>query len=193
MKCSIIMDLIPLHVDDCCSEESSELVKEHLENCENCRHMYSIMNRKSYVPQVKAPEIKMRRISDWKAGILQTVLMYISFALIVFGVIFEGHTPNGPENGLWAAALIIPGTANLLSLANWYFIRVYKNRKMFSSFSCLVTLLMLVGGYSWIYLHYADGILLTSPLVIAGAVLSIVFMVLSKVLSNQYALLLGRE
>lgn len=193
MKCSVIMDLIPLYVDDCCSEESGKIVKEHLEGCESCGQVYRLMNRKISTPQTKTPKIKMRRVGDWKAGILQTVLMYISFALIVFGVIFEGHTPEGPENGLWAAALIIPGTANLLSLANWYFIRVYKSRKMFSNSSCLVTLLMVAGGYSWIYLHYADGVVLTSPLVITGAVLSTAFVVLSKVFSNLYGKLLGRE
>ena len=193
MNCNVVMDLVPLYVDDCCSEESSKLVKEHLENCESCRKTYSAMNPKSVAPQKQAPKIKMRRVSDWKAGILQSVLLYFSFALIVFGVIFEGHTPEGPENGLWAAALIIPGTANLLSLANWYFIRVYSSRKMFSNFSCLVTLLMVIGGYSWIYLHYADGVVLTSPLVITGAVLSTAFVVLSKVFSNLYGKLLGRE
>ena len=193
MNCNVVMDLVPLYVDDCCSEESSKLVKEHLENCESCRKTYLAMNQKSSAPQKQAPKIKMRRVSDWKAGILQSVLLYFSFALIVFGVIFEGHTPEGPENGLWAAALIIPGTANLLSLANWYFIRVYSSRKMFSNFSCLITLLMVIGGYSWIYLHYADGVMVTSPLVIAGVVLSTAFVVLSKVFSNLYGKLLGRE
>ena len=193
MKCNVILDLIPLYVDDCCSEESSKLVQEHLESCESCRRTYSDMSQKNSTPQTNAPPVKIRRISDWKAGILQSALLYFSFALIVFGVIFEGHTPEGPDNGLWAAALIIPGTANLLSLANWYFIRVYKNRKMFSNFSCLITLLMIVGGYSWIYLHYADGVVLTNPLVIGGAVLSVTFIVLSKVFSNLYGKLLGRE
>ena len=193
MKCNVILDLIPLYVDDCCSEESSKLVQEHLESCESCQRTYSDMSQKNSTPQTNAPQVKMRRISDWKAGILQSALLYFSFALIVFGVIFEGHTPEGPDNGLWAAALIIPGTANLLSLANWYFIRVYKNRKMFSNFSCLITLLMIVGGYSWIYLHYADGVVLTNPLVIGGAVLSVTFIVLSKVFSNLYGKLLGRE
>lgn len=193
MKCNVIQDLIPLYVDDCCSEESSKLVREHMEGCKQCQKVYSAMSQKGSEPQAKVPKIKMQRVSDWKAGILQSLLLYFSFALIVFGVIFEGHTPEGPENGLWAAALIIPGTANLLSLANWYFIRVYSSRKMFSNFSCLITLLMVLGGYSWIYLHYADGVVLTSPLVIAGVVLSTAFVVLSKVFSNLYGKLLGRE
>ena len=193
MKCNVIADLLPLYVDECCSEESSKLVREHLETCEACRKTHSAMGQSGGVSQTKVPKMKMRRVSDWKASILQSVMLYVSFAMIVFGVIFEGSTPQGAENGLWAAALIIPPTANLLASANWYFIRVYKNRKMFSNFSCLITLLMIVGGYSWIYLHYADGVVLTNPLVIGGAVLSVAFVVLSKVFSNLYGKLLGRE
>jgi len=36
MKCNIIRDLIPLYLDDVCSEETKELVKEHLNTCEEC-------------------------------------------------------------------------------------------------------------------------------------------------------------
>lgn len=193
MKCNVIMDLIPLYVDDCCSEESGKMVSQHLESCETCRQMYTIMNRKSTAPQIKAPQMKIRRISDWKAGILQSILLYVSFAIIVAGVILEGGTPQGPENGLWAVALLIPATANLLSLANWYFIRLYKNRKLFSVCSCLITLLMVVCGYGWVFLHYAASVVLTSPLILVGVVLSIVFVVLSMVFSDCYGKLLGKE
>lgn len=193
MKCNVIADLLPLYVDECCSEESSKLVREHLETCEACRRVYSAMSKKTVPTQAKKPQIKMRRISDWKASVLQSVLLYVSFALIVFGVIFEGSTPQGPDNGLWASALIIPATANLLASANWYFIRLYKNRKMFSNCSCLITLLMVLGGYSWIWLHYAGSVSITEPLVITGAVLSLVFVAASKILSGLYAQLLGRE
>lgn len=193
MKCNVIKDLLPLYVDDCCSEESSQLVQEHLKGCEDCQRAYNTMSRKSELSHMKAPVIKLRRVSEWKASILQSLLLFISFAIITLGVWFEAATPSGLTNGLWAMALVIPATGNLLSLANWYFVRLYINRKTFSNFSCLFTLLLTVAGYAWALLHYDDGIILTSPLVIVGAVLSIVFIVLSKVLSNQYALLLGRE
>lgn len=58
---------------------------------------------------------------------------------------------------------------------------------------CLATLVITLAGYSWAVFHYTEGIVLRSPLVWAGVVLSVVFCVLSKMLSNQYALLLGRE
>ena len=193
MKCNVIQDLIPLYVDDCCSEESGKMVREHLEECETCRQMHTIMSRKTCAPQIKAPQMKSRRVSDWKAGLLQSILLYVSFAIIVAGVILEGNTPQGAENGLWAVALLIPATANLLSLANWYFIRLYKNRKLFSLCSCLITLFMVVCGYGWVAWHYSASVVLTSPLILVGVVLSIVFVILSKLLSNAYGRLLGKE
>ena len=193
MKCNVIKDLLPLYVDDCCSEESSRLVREHLNECEDCQRAYAAMCHKSEWKQTKTPAMKLRRVSDWKASILQSFLLFISFAIIALGVVLEAATPSGLTNGLWAMALVIPATANLFSLANWYFVRLYKNRKTFSTFSCLFSFLLTVTGYVCALLHYTEGIQLTSPLVIVGAVLSVVFIVLSKVLSNQYALLLGSE
>ena len=37
----------------------------------------------------------------------------------------KAATPEGAANGLWAFAVIVPVTGFLLSLVNWYFIRVY--------------------------------------------------------------------
>ena len=145
-------------------------------------------------PQKDAPKtVRLHRISDWKASVLQSVMLFVSFAIITLGVILEGSTPTGNTNGLWAVALIVPATGYLLSLANWFFLRVYKSRRMFSYGSCIATLTITLLGYVWAAIHYAGGISMSSPLVWCGVALSAVFCVLSKVLSNQYALLLGRE
>lgn len=37
MTCEIIKDLLPLYADGICSEESAAQIKEHLEECEECR------------------------------------------------------------------------------------------------------------------------------------------------------------
>ena len=39
MKCEVIRDLMPLYLDECCSESSRELVEEHLKECDCCRKM----------------------------------------------------------------------------------------------------------------------------------------------------------
>ena len=193
MDCNVIKDLLPLYVDECCSEESVRLVAEHLDTCESCRKVYDQMREACQSYEEKPNSVKLHRISDWKASLLQSVMLFVSFAIITLGVILEGSTPTGNTNGLWAVALIVPATGYLLSLANWFFLRVYKNRKIFSACSCLVTLGITLLGYAWAMIHYADGIAMSSALVWCGVVLSAVFCILSKALSNQYALLLGRE
>lgn len=193
MDCNIIRDLLPLYVDDCCTQQSSNLVQEHLNTCKSCQRIYSAMKAPTQIPlQAKTPEIKMHRIDDWKASVLQSLMLFLSFGLIALGVMFEAATPEGFANGLWAYALVVPATANLFSLANWYFIRLYKNRRVFSNCSALVTLLLAVGGYTWALIHYDFAIWL-SPLVIGGIVLTVFFVVMSKILSGYYARLLGRE
>ena len=193
MDCNVIMDLLPLYVDECCSEESARLVAEHLDTCASCRRIYDQMRETCQSYEEKPNAVKLRRVSDWKASVLQSVMLFVSFAIITLGVILEGSTPTGNTNGLWAVALIVPATGYLLSLANWFFVRVYKSRKMFSYGSCIATLTITLLGYVWAAIHYAGGISMSSPLVWCGVALSAVFCVLSKVLSNQYALLLGRE
>ena len=37
IDCNVIKDLMPLYIDDYCSEESKQLIDEHLKKCENCK------------------------------------------------------------------------------------------------------------------------------------------------------------
>ena len=193
MDCNVIKDLLPLYVDACCSEESARLVAEHLDVCESCRKIYDQMREPCRDHEEKPYSVKLRRVSNWKASLLQSVMLFVSFAIITLGVILEGSTPAGNTNGLWAVALIVPATGYLLSLGNWFFLRVYRNRKIFSGCSCLATLGITLLGYGWAAIHSVGGIVMSSPLVWVGVVLSAAFCILSKVLSAQYALLLGRE
>ncbi|MCD7748093.1 MAG: zf-HC2 domain-containing protein [Firmicutes bacterium] len=39
-NCDIVRDLLPLYIDHETSEESSEMIKEHLAECEECREIY---------------------------------------------------------------------------------------------------------------------------------------------------------
>lgn len=37
ISCIVIRDLLPLYHDNVCSEESRELIEEHIKNCEDCK------------------------------------------------------------------------------------------------------------------------------------------------------------
>lgn len=49
MKCEVIRDLMPLYLDECCSESSRELVEEHLKECDSCRKMAEQMRKELIV------------------------------------------------------------------------------------------------------------------------------------------------
>lgn len=208
MNCDVVRDLLPLYIDGCISDESTRLVREHLEKCEECKKVCDSMS----IP-VQASEVKNKavfgRLNEWKASVLQSALLFVSFALITLGVALEAETPAGIMNGFWASNLVIPATGFMLSLANWYFVRIYKSRKAFSNASLFATLGITVGAYIWSIFHYgADVMSLFAGqdiLVILGIIrkilflngmgilLTLVFCILSKVLSDKHAKMLGKE
>lgn len=211
MNCNIVHDLLPLYIDGCCSEESKTLIKEHIGSCQNCHQLFEALSTPTDLYADTATNLAptFHKIKDWKASILQSVLLFFSFALITLGVALEARLPYSLSNGIWARNLIIPATGFLLSLANWYFIPVYKNRRIFSNCSLLATLAITLLGYLWASLHFGmhyrnlfpeltfgevlsapNGFLLLNGL---GLILVVAFSLGSKILSDLYARMLGKE
>ncbi len=212
MNCNVIKDLIPLYIDKCCSEESVKLVEEHLSDCENCTaELDSMRSFSSEEKELAIPE-KFSSINTFKASVLQSVLLFVSFAVITVGVALEAASPLGLGNGFWAFTLVVPATGFLFSLANWYFVRLYKTRRIFSNLSCLFTFIFTSAACIWVCSHYGitaefftglseAGIIsvLESIFVLFfifycyGCMLTVLFCVLSKVFSNLYAKWIGKE
>ncbi len=209
MNCDIIKDLIPLYIDECCSDESKRIIEEHISNCEDCRKLVEDMKMPSdKIVEPKAP-VTFSKINDWKASVLQSILLFLSFAFITIGVALEAKTPTGLMNGFWALNLVIPATGFMLSLANWYFVRIYKSRKQFSNCSLFATIGITLCAYIWSGFHYEINLfdlfarsgfseileILHASLLLngIGILLTVVFCVLSKTLSNRYAKMLGKE
>ena len=209
MNCNIVKDLIPLYIDGCCSEESEKIVEEHIRDCSDCKKLLEDMKSPSDIVSVSESPKTLRKINDWKASVLQSILLFLSFALITLGVALEARTPSVIGNGFWALNLVIPATGFMLSLANWYFVRVYKSRKCFSNYSLIATLGVTLCAYVWSGFHYEINLLdlfagntfaeslegLHALLLLngIGILLTAVFCALSKLLSNQYAKMLGKE
>ena len=200
MNCNVIQDLMVLYADDCCSEESKAIVEEHIKSCDKCKKAFEEITSAPLITEQKTKAKAFSKINGWKASVLQSVLLFVSFALINFGVAREAATPSGNTNGLWAVAVIVPATGFMMSLANWYFVRAYPSRKSFSDCSLLATVAFMVIGYIWAVLHYRNvsadlfnGSVLSIGLLITGIVLSIAFCVISKLLSDQYAKMIGKE
>lgn len=209
MNCDVVKDLIPLYIDGCCSEESSAAVREHLAHCQTCKHLAEEMSAEFEVPPTAQPPASMKPLNQWKASVLQSVLLFLSFAVITVGVALEAKIPAGLLNGFWAFNLVIPSTGFMLSLTNWHFLPIYKNRKTFSNCSLLATAIMTSFAFAWCLSHYEidlfalfagtnaaefiERLVALWSLDSIGIWLSVIFCIMSKALSGLYANWIGKE
>lgn len=56
MQCSVIRDLLPLYLDEVCSEDTKKLVERHLAECADCRKMLEEMRREMALPKLSEEE-----------------------------------------------------------------------------------------------------------------------------------------
>lgn len=85
-NCSVVDDLLPLYVEDICSEDSRAALEEHLQECVSCREKLARMKNGSIISDVKkkesqiqiidyAKKIKRHRL---KVGILAALISVFS-------------------------------------------------------------------------------------------------------------------
>lgn len=207
MDCNIIKDLIPLYIDECCSPEASQEVKKHIEGCADCRKIFEGMTATVTKEETNFEMKKCTKINDWKASVMQSVLFLLSFLLITLGVSAEaGIGSYDWGNGLAAFNVVVPATGFMLSLTNWYFVKLYPSRKSFSWCSCIFSVIITVCATVWCCFHYEvnvfemfdnatfiDFLEFISFFLGAGIFLTVFFAVTAKILSNIYAQMLGKE
>lgn len=92
INCSLIKDLLPLYIDDLCSKETTEIVSNHLEICEDCNKEYEILKTE---PKVKLQEDNSQELikkvnkkfgKDKKWAVIKTISI-ILVIIIVAGVV----------------------------------------------------------------------------------------------------------
>lgn len=47
-QCDVIRDLLPLYVDEACSDASSQMIRQHLPECEECTKIFQMMKPEKY-------------------------------------------------------------------------------------------------------------------------------------------------
>ena len=115
MKCSVIQDLMPSYVDEICSQDSRELVEEHLAECEQCKaRLENIKNT-----QIVAGDASKKQV-DYLKKIRTTILRkeWLGKFLLVILVLIEvcgvfssrGSMINfNVETGILSSVLLICG------------------------------------------------------------------------------------
>ena len=90
LNCSIVDDLLPLYLEDICSEDSKAAVEEHLQDCSDCRKKLARMRNSEIIPQVRKQESKFP-IADYagkvkrhriRVGILVTLISMLAACIL---------------------------------------------------------------------------------------------------------------
>lgn len=72
ITCEVVQDLLPLYVDECCSEQSKKIVEEHLADCMDCRERSRQFREKLprtgtlEEPDANAIRRGVRKMNRWK-------------------------------------------------------------------------------------------------------------------------------
>lgn len=86
-KCNVIRDLLPLYADEVCSEDSKEMIEEHLSTCQECKQELEDYCYNTGLPEVSA-DVAMKK---FKKKMNKNNLKKIVVSVIVcLAVIFSG-------------------------------------------------------------------------------------------------------
>lgn len=97
-NCEVVQDLLPLYIDNVCSDESRRVVAEHLESCDVCKKLYEDM-RHPVEQDLSEPELdsrqafkemnrkwRIKKISIICVSILLTAIVCIAGYMVVQNV-----------------------------------------------------------------------------------------------------------
>lgn len=87
-NCDVIRDLLPLYIDNICSDESRRMVSEHLECCNECKQLYENL-RNPVRRNVSEPELDSRQAframnHKWRIKKISVVCTSVFLTAIVF-------------------------------------------------------------------------------------------------------------
>jgi len=103
IKCSIIQDILPLYVDEVVSQDTKEMIEEHLVHCEKCQKEYEVMRRELFIPAENKASIFKKINKKWRnkkvkisiISVLATAIILVgAFAYVVY---YERVIPYSKE------------------------------------------------------------------------------------------------
>lgn len=94
INCSLIKDLLPLYIDDLCSKETTEIVGNHLEICEDCNKEYETLKTEPKVkPQEDNSQELIKKVNkkfgkDKKKAVIKTISIILGIVVVISIVAF---------------------------------------------------------------------------------------------------------
>lgn len=153
MKCNIVKDLLPLYIENLCSEESHQEVSEHISICPNCKSDYDKMNMEfetttqefintnNFIEEKDLLSRSKENITDtFKNKLIKNIFIVIFILSFLFNILMFCFTISGYSfryskfdftgfGALQIWGLILPFLPTIISLIGLF---VIKKRKLFS-------------------------------------------------------------
>jgi len=86
IKCTIIQDVLPLYVDEVVSQDTKEMIEEHLVHCEKCQKEYEVMRRELIIPAEHKVSIFKKINKRWRNKKVKiSIISVLATAIILFG------------------------------------------------------------------------------------------------------------
>ena len=101
LSCKVVEDLLPMYYDGICSNDSAELIDEHLKECPQCRHILTDLHTEMEMPERKVDDLKpladiraqwkKEKHRSVKKGICITLAAMLALFAIWLGVWYFGY------------------------------------------------------------------------------------------------------
>ncbi|MDQ0272892.1 zf-HC2 domain-containing protein [Cytobacillus purgationiresistens] len=86
IKCTIIQDVLPLYIDEVVSQDTKEMVDEHLQHCDKCQMEYESMKKNLYIPVENKVSLFNKVSKKWrKKKIMISMVSILATAIILMG------------------------------------------------------------------------------------------------------------
>lgn len=90
ISCEVVKDLLPLYVDDICSEDSKQIVASHLDTCEECRREYNQIKYDIHIEQENHDSSIISKISKkWRWEKKKSFIWGVGFLLVIVAAIVD--------------------------------------------------------------------------------------------------------
>lgn len=134
ISCDVIKDLLPLYIDNVCSDDTRKLIEEHLEECENCKKEYDLLSNGNYLNESQLDEIKIVKEAskvmkkEKRKSFIYGNILIIILSLIVFLLI--SSMSFNPSNIIFTTSGVNYNKAEIkVSYDNPFFVCTYEDEE----------------------------------------------------------------
>lgn len=150
LNCNVIQDLLPLYVDQVCSEESKELIDEHLMECKECSKLLYQMGSSEIETDLKseAEDVIQHQAKFFKRkyAVIGVIMAVFFMCPLLISIII--NLLQGPEGLEWTFI----GFGILLMAVTLFAIPfILPKSKTFWSVVIFIGCLFLLMGIIWLY------------------------------------------